>query len=530
MIHQIQLIFVLLLLFIVGFGVLAQRLKTPYPIVLVIGGLALSFVPRLPRVALDPNFIFLAVLPPLLFSAAALTSWRDFQYNLISILSLAFGLVGFTVVGVSLAAHMLIPYFDWRLGLVLGATVAPTDAIAATAIAQRVGLPQRIVDILEGESLVNDATGLLALEFSTALVVSGHIPTVTGGILRLLYLVAGGIGIGLLTGKIVHVIESHLSNPPIEITVSIITPFVAYMSAEALRSSGVLAAVAAGLYLGRKISYAFSPWVRIEATSFWNTLTFLLNGIVFLLIGLQLPYILHGIRLVTLRELFTSAAELAGAVVLLRLIWVFPAAYVGDFIRRRLLHRQERPMSARGVFIVGWTGMRGVVSLAAAIAVPARIANGEPFPERSELIFLTFSVILVTLVLQGLTLPSLIRALKLSGAHQQNSEERRARHAMLQAALKYVEELRSQDEPEFEPVYDTLAEMYGQRLAALRDSDNEGRHPRADQSAHFREIAGKLREVERSTLIGMRNRKEIGDHVLRKIERELDLLDTRYAE
>ncbi len=492
---------------------------------LIIGGLALSFVPGLPHVSLDPNFIFLAVLPPLLFSAAAQTSWRDFQYNLVSIFSLAFGLVGFTVLGVSLAAHWLIPWFDWRLGLVLGATVAPTDAIAAAAIAQRVGLPQRIVDVLEGESLVNDATGLLALEFSTALLVSGHVPSVAGGILRLLYLVAGGIGIGLLTGKIVHLVESRLDNAPIEITVSIVAPFVAYMGAEALHSSGVLAAVAAGLYLGRQMSYAFSSRVRIEASSFWNTLTFLLNAIVFLLIGLQLPYILEGIQSTTLRELLTSAAELAAAVVLLRLIWVFPGAYVGDFIGRRLLHHQERPLAPRSVFIIGWTGMRGVVSLAAAIALPARLANGQPFPQRSTLIFLTFSVILVTLVLQGLTLPRLIRALKLSGAQQQNPEERRARRAMLEAALKRIEELQSQDQPEYYPAYGTLAEIYRQRLAAVDDSDNKEHNPRAEQRTHYQEIAGKVREVERSTIIGMRNRNEIGDHVLRELERELDLLD-----
>jgi CPA1 family monovalent cation:H+ antiporter len=345
-----------------------------------------------------------------------------------------------------------------------------------------------------------------------------------------LYLVAGGIGIGLLTGKIVRVLGSHLDNAPIEITVSIVTPYVAYMGAETLHSSGVLAAVAAGLYLGRQRSYLFSSQVRIEASSFWNTFTFLLNGIVFLLIGLQLPYILHGIRFITVRELLTSAAELAVAVVLLRLVWVFPGAYVADFIRRRLLHQSEKLMSIRGIFVVGWTGMRGVVSLAAAIAVPAALANGQPFPERSALIFLTFSVILVTLVLQGLTLPSLIRALKLSGPTTRDPEEQKARHAMLQSALKYLEELRSSDGSEFSSAYDKLAELYRQRLADVHgESDNEEHKPSAEQRAHYRSIASKLREAERSTILNMRNRKEIGDHVLRALERELDLLDTRFG-
>jgi len=527
LIHQVQFVLILLLLFIIGLGTLAQRLKTPYPIVLVVGGLLLSFVPGLPRISLDPDLIFLAILPPLLFFAAAETSWRDFRYNLTTILSLAFGLVGFTVLGVSLAAHWLIPGFDWRLGLVLGATIAPTDAIAATAIAKRVGLPQRIVHILEGESLVNDATGLLALEFSTALVVNSQMPSAGGGLLRLVVLVVGGIAIGLLTGKLVRLLETYIDHSPIEITVSIVTPYVAYMGAEALHTSGVLAAVTVGLYLGRQSSSIFSSRVRIELQSFWSTLTFLLNAVVFLLIGLQLPYILQGIRGITIGKLLTSAAQLAVAVVLLRLIWVFPGAYVADRIRRGVLHQHMKPMSSRGVFVVGWTGMRGVVSLAAAMALPVTLSNGQPFPQRSELLFLTFAVILVTLVLQGLTLPYLIRAFKLSDAGTPNLEEREARRAMLQSAVKQLEEMRLRDRPEFSPVYDNLAQLYEHRLASV-PGDEEPRSNKA-LTERYRAISSKLREVERATVVEMRNRREIGDHVLRTLERELDLLDVRFS-
>src|SRR5947208_7181862 len=208
-IHGVEIVFLLLLLFVVVFGALARKLQTPYPIVLVIGGLLLSFVPGIPRINLNPDVVFFVILPPLLYNAAWLTSWREFSYNLVSILFLAFGLVTFTVLGVTAAGHWFISGFDWRVGLVLGAVVAPTDAIAATSIAKRIGLPKRIVDILEGESLVNDATALLALEFGIALIVGGHTPTFGSGLLRLVYLTAGGIGIGLLIGEVVHRIE-HL--------------------------------------------------------------------------------------------------------------------------------------------------------------------------------------------------------------------------------------------------------------------------------------------------------------------------------
>jgi monovalent cation/hydrogen antiporter len=528
-VHEVQITFVLLLVFIIGFGALAQRLKTPYPIVLVIGGLLLSFIPGLPRVSLNPDFIFLAVLPPLLFASATQTSWRDFKYNLVSILFLAFGLVGFTVLGVSLAANLLIPGFDWRLGLVLGAAVAPTDAIAATAIAKRVGLPQHLVDLLEGESLVNDASGLLALEFSTALIVSGTVPSVGEGVLRLIYLVVGGIVIGVAVAKIVQFIESRVDDAPLEITISLVTPYIAYMSAEALTASGVLATVAAGLYLGRQTSYVMSSRVRIEAHSFWNTFSFLLNGIVFLLIGLQLPYILDGIRSLTVKELLTSAIELSAAVILLRLIWSFPGSYAAFAVRRYLLRRPAEPPGMGSALVVGWTGMRGVVSLAAAIAIPATLASGQPFPQRSVLIFLTFSVILVTLLLQGLTLPGLIRALHLSASSGPDPGEQKARRAMLEAALNCLQELRSEDRPEFHSLYDALSRGYRQRLALVSGGEEqEDQH--TGQSEHYRLIVGKVHEVERNTLIEMRKRNEITAQVRRALERELDLLDVRFAQ
>src|SRR5258708_2500721 len=309
-IPAIEIVFHLLLLFVVAFAALARKLQTPYPIVLVVAGLLLSFIPGIPKIPLNPDLIFLVVLPPLLYAAAWMTSWRDFKFNLVSILMLAFGLVGFTVLGVAGAAAWVFPGFDWRLGLVLGAVVATTDAIAATSIAKRVGLPRRIVDILEGESLVNDATGLLALEFAIAMVVDERTPTVAQGALRLAYLIAVGLIIGLVLGLIVEWFERRIDDGPIEIVVSILPPYAAYLAPESLRASGVPAVVACGLYLSRQSSEFFFAPVRMPAWAVSDSLTFAVNGLVFVLIGLQLPHVLSGIRGHTLPRLRLCCAHL----------------------------------------------------------------------------------------------------------------------------------------------------------------------------------------------------------------------------
>src|SRR5947209_6574777 len=278
-IHAVEIVFLLLLLFVVLFGALARKLKLPYPIVLVIAGLVLSFIPGIPHISLNPDVVFLVFLPPLLYSAAWFTSWRDFKYNIVSILFLAFGLVGFTVAGVAIFAPHIFGGFDWRLGFVLGAVVATTDAIAATSIANRVGLPKRIVDILEAESLVNDATGLLALDFALAMVVEGRTPTVGEGLLRIAYLTVAGLVLGLLVGLIAEWLEQRIDDGPIEIVLSVLVPYAAYLAAETIHASGVLAVVACGLYMSQKSAHFFSPNVRIQILAVWDSITFVLNSL-----------------------------------------------------------------------------------------------------------------------------------------------------------------------------------------------------------------------------------------------------------
>lgn len=526
---QTQFILLLLLGFVIGFGWLAKRIKVPYPIVLVIAGLIFSAIPHIPRVSMSADFIFLAVLPPLLYHAAFTTSWRDFRYNLVSILSLALGLVCFTVIGIALVAHMLLPWFDWRLGLVLGAIAAPTDAIAATSIAKRIGLPQRIIDVLEGESLVNDATGLLALEFTTALVVTGQTPTIGEGLLRFLILSAGGIGAGLAIGKLVDVCERYIDDGPIEVTLSFVTPYLAYIGAEAIHGSGVLAAVAAGFYLGNRSSHFFSSSVRIQARSFWNTFGFVLNGIVFLLIGLQLPYVLAEIRGLTRYQLTNDLLEFIAAIVLLRLVWVFPAARGAYFIRKHLLKQTTTLPTKREIFVEGWTGMRGAISLAAAIALPETLANGQPFPQRNVIIFLTYGMIFATLVVQGLSLPPIIKILGLGRKPENDPEELMARRRMSEKAVTELKVLRERDDESFSSIYDDLEHYYERRLATLGDGESDSDGTSARQLEKYRSVSLRLRKVEREAILAMRDQHEISDHVLRTLEHELDLSDAKFT-
>jgi CPA1 family monovalent cation:H+ antiporter len=526
-IGTVELVFLLLLLFIAVFGVLARKVRTPYPIVMVIGGLILSLIPTIPDIVLNPDLIFLVVLPPLLYSSAWTTSWRDFHYNLISILLLAFGLVGFTIVGVALITPHVFSGFDWRIGLVLGAVVAPTDAIAATSIARRVGLPSRIVDILEGESLINDATGLLALEFAIAIVVHNRVPTISSGVLTLVWLTFAGIGIGLITGWIVYRIERQIDDGPIEITLSILTPYAVYLAAGAVHASGVLAVVACGLFLSRRSAHFFSPSVRLQAWSVWGSLAFVLNGLVFVLVGLQLPAIRASIRGYSLSTLMLYGVIFSALLILLRLAWVFPGGRIAYFLRTRIAHQREKPPRLRQSFIIGWTGMRGVVSLAAAVALPATLADGAPFPQRNLIVFLTFCVIVVTLVLQGLTLPRLIQALGLAGTAGPNCEEQEARRIVIEAAVSHLEDAKSRDTEESAGLYEDLARHYRQRLASLKPGDR-GQENTADYDRYI-ELSLETLRIERQTAIQLRNEGRINDDVLRRIERELDLSESRLA-
>lgn len=529
--HALETVLLLLMVMVAVFAAIAQRLKVPYPIVLVLAGLAISFVPRMPRVPLDPAVVFVVFLPPLLYASAWTTSWREFRRNSVVIVLLAVGLVGFTVWGVAEFSDRYITALDWKAGLLLGAVVSTTDAIAASSIAKSIGLPRKIVDILEGESLLNDATGLLALEIGIALMVRGEAPTFAGGLLRLVYLIAAGVGIGLLIGVIVGWIEKFIDDAPVELVLSLVVPYAAYLAGERAHASGVLAVVACGLYMSRKSTQFFSPATRLQVSGVWNALVFMLNGLVFVLIGLQLPYVLGGIQgkfghgtLIFYGVIFSVV------LIILRLVWVFPAVKAASILDR-WIGRDCDELRPKEAFVVGWTGMRGVLALAAAISVPTELADGRPFTTRNLIVFLAFCVILVTLVLQGLTLPALIRALGLAGEEGMDAEEKEARQIVLGAALKYLEEGRKTGSLNDQHLYDDLIHRYRHKLAVLGggpDEQDEGMDTAS--FARLREIAAATLHQERHTLIALRDHSKIGDDVLRTMERELDLAESRYQE
>ncbi len=527
-IGTIEFVFLLLLFFIIGLGLLARKIRTPYPIVMVVGGLILSAIPAVPNVSLNPELIFLVILPPLLYASAWTTSWRDFRYNLVSILLLAVGLVAFTVLGVAFAAPHVFSNFDWRLGLVLGAVVAPTDAIAATSIARQIGLPGRIVEILEGESLINDATGLLALQFATSIIVYRQLPTISSGLLTFTWLVVGGVGFGLLVGWLVDHVERYFDDAPIEITLSILVPYAVYLAADAAHASGVLAVVACGLFLSRRSAHLFSSSVRIEIWSFWQSFTFVLNGLVFVLIGLQLSAIWSSIREYSPTMLLRDGVLFSVLLIALRLLWIYPSAHLAYLLRKRILHQKEQRPTGTQIFVIGWTGMRGVVSLAAALALPSVLADGSTFPHRSVIVFLTFCVILVTLVLQGVTLPPLIRALGLAGQTGRNCEEQDARRIVMEAAVAHLEAAKKKDSEDVGELYDDLVRHYQQRLARL-ELKIEGNEQHEADHDHYVRISRSALRVEHDTAVRLRDEGRINDEVLRRIERELDLTESRFA-
>jgi Na+/H+ antiporter len=523
-IHATELILLVLVAFMAMLTALAQRLKVPYPILLVLGGLALSLVPIFPDIELNPHFIFLVVLPPLLYASALQTSWREFRDNIVTILLLAFGLVAFTVAGIAVGAHLLIPGFDLAAGAVLGAVVSATDIISASTIGRRVGLPRELLEIIEGESMVNDATALVALQFALSIVVSGTVPTFASGALQLLVLVLGGVAAGLAVGKVVYLLQRPVSGSAQQMLVSLATPYVAYLLAESMHASGVLATVCCGLYLGRKSSEAFTSEARLDAQAVWNMVEFVLNGFVFMVLGLQLPHVLDLMRPLDWPHLLEGSAFISLLVLGLRMAWIYPVAHLASFVRRRLLRqRHAMVVDNRRAFVVGWAGMRGVLTLAAALSLPDSTAAGAAFPHRGAIIFLAFAAILVSLTGQGLTLPWIIRKLGVCASAGMLEEERKARRTLIKAALRMLEQLRQDTPDQAQVTTDFIERYYRQRLDGLQ-KESRGSDAR-EQMRLYGQLTGKLRGVERAELMRLQDQGSIGGETLRKLERELDLLD-----
>jgi monovalent cation/hydrogen antiporter len=516
---------VLLFALVAALVIIARKLAAPYPVFLVVGGLALSFIPHLPEVKLDPSIVFYFFLPPLIYPAALFTSWRDFRRNLRPILLLAIGLVLFTMVAIACVAHVLILDLPWAAAFALGAIVSPPDAIAATSVIRRLSVPRHIEAILEGESLVNDATALVALQFAIGALLTGSF-SLGNAALHFVWAAIGGVGFGLLVGFAIRSVQRRLDDPPVQITISLLTPFLAYLPAERLHASGVLAVVAAGIYLGWHSPLTIRARTRIPLTAFWEIVTFLLNGFVFITIGLQLPGIVRGLREDSLQSPIENALLVSGAVVLVRIIWVFAATYLPRLLSKKLRARDPYP-SWKQIALLAWAGMRGVVSLAAAFALPFTLFDGSPFPARNYILFLTFCVILTTLVLQGLTLPLIIRKLGIEPDRSTDEEERSARLEANKAAIKLIEELAGKGEFSSDTV-NRLGAEYDDRVQQLQlcaESPDDCSGQIA--SPQFERLQQEALNAERKTIIDLRNRHVINDEALRRIQRDLDLAEAR---
>jgi CPA1 family monovalent cation:H+ antiporter len=384
--------------------------------------------------------------------------------------------------------------------------------------------------LLEAESLVNDGSGLVALRFTLAMVLTGASPSIASGFGTLFYLISMAIVIGLIVAFVVHWLQRRIVDPPIEITISLVTPYIAYLAAENAHCSGVLATLACGIYIGRRSSGFYSPRARIDASAVWHTIDFILNGIVFLILGLQLPVILSEIRGTSKIKLIITGALFSLMVILLRMLWVFPGAWLSMRFRRAVTRKTDEEYSPRSIFLVGWAGMRGVLALAAALSLPERLDNGAPFPQRSMILFLTFCVIFATLVLQGLSMPALIRRLGLAGVSSSGYEEAWARRQMIYAALEALSRLRGDADTNQHASYTQLEEYYRRRLQLLKLTMPGEAEPAAQQAEQYRSIAQELRDVERSVAMALRDQNKIHDEVLRTLEHELDLVDARFAQ
>jgi Na+/H+ antiporter len=529
---DLELTLIVVLVSVVALLIVAQWARIPYPILLVLGGLGIAVVPGIPNVELDPELVLVILLPPLLYAAAYFTPLRELRRNVRQVSLLAIGLVLATMVVVAVVAHEALG-FGWAEAFVLGAVVSPTDPIAATAIARRLGVPGRIVTIVEGESLVNDGTALVAYKFAVAAVVTGSFSLLEASG-EFVVTVIGGIVVGIAIGAVIAAVRRRLDNPPVEITIALSSAYFAYLPAEELGVSGVLAAVTVGIYMGRQTSRLTTPTTRIQGHAVWEIVSFLLNSALFVLVGLQLPTVIDGIDGID-APLIRDAALIAAAVMATRIAWVFPLTYGTRMLFRRVREREPSP-PWQHTLLVSWTGMRGAVSLAAALAIPLTVDGGGAFPNRDLIIFLTFSVILATLLIQGLTLPPLIKLLGVDDYDEVlEREETVARLRATEAALARIEELVEEEWA----LDDTLervrgAYLYRQRRFTARVPDGEfdggidgDGIDYETRSRRYQKVVRQLLEAQREVVIRMRDRGEINDEVLRRIENELDLEDSR---
>lgn len=508
-----------LLFAVVLFTALARRLRLPYPSLLALGGLAMALIPGLPRPQLAPDIVLLVFLPPLLFGAGWRLPWSELLQNLRPIAILAIGLVLFTTLGIGLAAHALDPALPLGAAIVLGAIVSPTDPLAASAVARQVQLPRRLITILEGESLANDASGLVVYRIAVGAVVTGSF-SAFGGAYTFALVATGGVAVGLAVGYLSVQLQKVVDDPPLQFALQLLTGYAAYLPAERIGVSGVFAAVAAGLVCGHSWSYALGARSRLSAEAVWDTLDFLVNAVLFLLLGLQLPLVLAEAGAHDLRRLVATGLCVSLLAIALRMGWMFGGALIAQ-LRSTTARAADPPPSWRAIALLGWSGMRGVLSLATALAVPHLTASGAPFPGRAPILFYAFCVIVVTLIVQGLPLPQVMRWLRIPRDEPRLDEDRRVRLQTARAAAIRLEQLVADGDELTRQLGDDLRERYRrviERLEAESTAAFAGRTQR-----ELQRIRGELAHAQRQVLLDLHRRGQLDNDIFRQLVRELDL-------
>lgn len=500
---------------------LARRWNVPYPIVLVIGGLVLGFVPGLPPVALNPDLVLLIFLPPLLYWESITAPTDEMKANAPRVLPLAIGLVLATIAAVAAVAHALIPGMSWAVATVFGAVVAPTDEIASVPIAQRIGVPRRTTAIIDGESLLNDASSLVVYVTAVGAVVAGRF-SLTNALAEFVLAALGAFAIGLIAGKLAVEAWRRTDDTRLEAVISVLLPFVTYVTAEQLQVSGVLAVVTAGVYVNHYTPIVITPAARVQMIGWWETTSLLINIVIFIVVGMQL----HGVTAMALAghegwgTLLLHALAINATLIVVRFAWVFAQGAIVRMVRRS----RGEDTDWRLLLVTAFAGFRGVVSLAAALAIPLTVAGGRPFPERGVIAFLTFSVILVTLVGGGLTMPALIRALRIPPENVEIAEEREALRETARAALERLGELERADlvDRDFAAY---LRLRYTMRLERYAVSEGPRAKALDEQAQHRLAIERELLEAQRQKLVELRRAGRLENQVMRRVQITLDLME-----
>lgn len=519
---------IIMLLFGIAFlGILSNKYNFPFPIVLVLCGIAISIIPGLPVIALSPDIVFIIFLPPLLYHASWHTSWHDFKGAIRPISLAAIGLVLFTTLAVAVVAHELIDDLSWPLAFLIGAIVSPPDAVAATAVTKGLGLNPRLLTILDGESLVNDASGLVAYKYALAAVAAGNFVLWEAGI-NFVIVSGAGIAIGLAMGYMMYLVhKKFVCDPIIEVTLTFLTPFAAYLIAEHFHYSGVLAVVSTGLYLSFRAGEIFTHQSRVMAVTVWDVVAYILNGLIFILIGLQLRQVMDGIGEYYTASLLLWGGVISFVVIIVRFLWVIPATMLPRVLSKKI--RETESFDKRNMVVFGWAGMRGVVSMAAALAIPLTMKDGSPFPHRNLIIYLVFCVIVSTLVLLGLTLPWIIKKMKLE-PYSIFAEEYEVRNEIVSKTITHIEENYSllQDE-----LLNNIKSKYEVKFNRLQKTElpanyfGKGEALAVDVFNEYTQLQIDLLSVERKMIEEMHRKGMANEEILRKIERELDLEETR---